>query len=93
MLTLTENASAVVRQISERMPDTEQAGLRLASAPDGAGLTVSAVPEATPGDQVLQQDGAVVYLEDVASVALSDQVLDATVDDQGTVAFSLAPQS
>jgi Fe-S cluster assembly iron-binding protein IscA len=93
VLTLTQNASAIVKELIDRLPEADTAGLRLSSDVAEGGLTVSAVGAPEPGDQVVEQGGATVYLEDAASVALSDQVLDAAVDPQGSVQFSLAPQA
>jgi iron-sulfur cluster assembly protein len=45
------------------------------------------------GDQVIETSGARVFLEPGAAVALDDKSLDAQVDDQGTVAFTLADQT
>ena len=46
-----------------------------------------------PGDQVLEEDGARVFLEETAAVTLDDKVLDAAVDEGGGVQFSIAPQA
>ncbi|MFE6646553.1 hypothetical protein ACFVJS_08335, partial [Nocardioides sp. NPDC057772] len=56
MLQLTENATTIVRSISEQ---SQGAGLRLASnaEPDGA-LSAALVPEAEAQDQVIEQEGA-----------------------------------
>jgi len=45
------------------------------------------------GDQVIETEGARVFLEPGAAVALDDKSLDAQVDDEGTVAFTLAEQA
>ena len=57
------------------------------------GLTVTTAEQALPGDAVVEQDGAKVYLDETAAVALGDQVLDAAVDETGGVQFSLLPSS
>jgi iron-sulfur cluster assembly protein len=54
---------------------------------------VTATQEPQPGDQTVQSEGAVVYLDPPASVQLDDQVLDASVDEAGRVQFALAPQA
>ena len=92
MLTLTENASNIVKAIVEQNGGAEDAGLRFAA--EGAdALAVSTVDGAQPGDQVVDQDGAKVYLEETAAVALGDQVLDAQVDPVGAVQFSITPSA
>jgi hypothetical protein len=41
----------------------------------------------------VEQDGARVFLDVAASVALGDKVLDAQVDEGGSVTFGITPQS
>ena len=93
MLTLTENASTIVKSIAAAQPGPETAGLRISTEDPAQGLTVSTTPEPQPGDQTVNIDGAVVYLDAPASEVLDDQVLDAAVDEAGSVQFALAPQS
>ncbi|NYG05954.1 Fe-S cluster assembly iron-binding protein IscA [Phycicoccus badiiscoriae] len=92
MLTLTENASTIVKTIVDQNLSTEDAGLRFSQeGADSGGLTVTTAEQAQPGDAVVEQDGAKVYLDETAAVALGDQVLDAAVDETGGVQFSLLP--
>ncbi len=94
MLTLTENASTIVRDISTQPGLPESAGLRITSegdAPD-ATFAVSAAEGAMPGDQVVEQSGATVYLDETAAVMLEDKILDAAVDPSGKVEFALGVQ-
>lgn len=92
MLTLTENASTIVKTIVDQNLPTEDAGLRFSQL-DGeqAALTVAAAEQAEPGDEVIEQNGAKVFLDETAAVALGDQILDAAVDDTGSVQFSILP--
>ena len=92
MLTLTENASTIVKTIVDQNLPTEDAGLRFSQL-DGeqSALTVAAAEQAEPGDEVIEQNGAKVFLDETAAVALGDQVLDAAVDDSGSVQFSIIP--
>jgi Fe-S cluster assembly iron-binding protein IscA len=92
VLTLTENASTIVKTITAQSgPDTQ--GLRISSEDPSEGLAVTTAASPEPGDQTVESDGAVVYLDAPASEALDDQVLDAAVDGDGHVQFGLAPQS
>jgi len=50
------------------------------------------VPTPEPADVVVEGPASRVFLEDVAAEALSDKVLDAGVDDQGAVSFTILPQ-
>lgn len=97
MLVLTEAAAEVVKSVT----DTPQ-------APDGTGLRISrpAPPEpggsselqlataAAPGgeDQVVETSGARVFLDPPAAEYLEDKVLDAEVDADGKVRFTLGMQ-
>jgi iron-sulfur cluster assembly protein len=93
MLAVTENATSVIQQLTDRPELAEGAGLRIASSEDGANLTVA--PASTPeaGDQVVESSGARVFLEPEAADALDDKVLDARVNDAGGVEFLVAAQS
>jgi Fe-S cluster assembly iron-binding protein IscA len=92
VLTLTENASTIVKAIVEQTGAGDDAGIRFSQegATNGA-LAVETVTAAQPGDEVVEQGGAKVFLEEGAAVALGDRTLDATVDPEGSVQFSLAP--
>ncbi len=93
MLTLTENATAIVNEITHQPGLSDSAGLRITTAgtPDPA-FEVTAASQAEPGDQVVEQGGATVYLDSEAADLLDDKVLDAAVDPSGKVEFALALQ-
>lgn len=92
MLTVTENAQAVVKGLtdSEELPDT--AGLRLAMADDATQLQVSVVPEPQPTDVVVEAGDGKVYLAEDAATVLEGQTLDAAPTEEG-VGFTLSPTS
>lgn len=92
MLTLTDNASTIVKDIAKQGAET--AGLRITSedAPEPS-FAVNAATAAEPGDQVVEQDGATVFLDENSAEQLDDKVLDAAVDEQGGVQFALAQQA
>jgi Fe-S cluster assembly iron-binding protein IscA len=92
VLTLTENASTIVKDIATQQGATESTGLRISSDDPTQGLMVTATQQPHPGDQAVEAHGAVVYLDPPAAEQLADQVLDASVDDAGRVQFVLAPQ-
>lgn len=96
MLVLTEAAAEVVKAITDTPQAPEVAGLRIASATaepgNPGGLQVSAAPGPDANDQVIDADGAHIYLEPQAASFLEDKVLDAEVDSEGTPHFSLAVQ-
>lgn len=93
MLTLTENASAIVKEIASQTGGGEGTGLRIAVEADQSSFGISAADQAEPGDQVVEQAGATVYLESQAAEVLSDKVLDAGVDESGNVQFALGQQA
>ena len=92
MLTLTENASTIVKDIASRTAG-EVTALRISvdPAPESA-FSVTATEHPEPGDEIVEQDGATVYLETQAADALTDKVLDAGVDQAGNVQFTLGQQ-
>ena len=94
MLTLTENASAIVTEITSQPGLAETAGLRITTedAPEPA-FAVSAALQGEPGDQVVEHGGATVYLDPTAADLLDDKVLDAAVDPSGKVEFAIALQA
>ncbi len=95
MLTLTENASTVVKTlVGQNAPEAQEAGLRISQdAADSPALHVIPAEAPYPGDAVIEEDGARVFLEETAAVTLDDKVLDAQVDEAGGVQFSIGIQA
>ncbi len=95
MLTLTENASTIVRDITAQIQPTEaaDAGLRITTddTPEPA-FAISATEGPQPGDAKVEQDGATVYLDGLSAEQLDDKVLDASLDPAGNVQFALGQQ-
>jgi iron-sulfur cluster assembly protein len=95
MLVLTDAAAEVVKSVTST-PQAPDAGLRIASSVPNARdagalqLTTAAVP--AEDDQVIETEGARVFLEPHAAAYLEDKVLDAQVDGEGNALFSLAAQ-
>lgn len=96
MLVLTEAAAEVVKSVTADPQAPEGAGLRIASSSAEPGNPGSLELMATAGpaenDQVVEAEGARVFLEPNAALYLRDKVLDASVDAQGNARFSLAVQ-
>jgi Fe-S cluster assembly iron-binding protein IscA len=93
MLTLTENASTIVKDITTQPGLAETAGLRITSEESAEPtFAVSAAEAPEPGDQTVETNGATVYLDEGAAVMLDDKVLDAAVDPEGRVEFALGLQ-
>ncbi|HLI36449.1 MAG TPA: Fe-S cluster assembly protein HesB [Streptosporangiaceae bacterium] len=97
MLVLTPAAVQVVKTVTAAPQAPEGAGLRISSStaePQDAGaLQVTAAEGPAEHDQVLENDGARVFLEPQAAAYLDDKVLDAQVNEQGAASFTLAQQA
>ncbi len=94
MLVLTHDAATIIRSIVEQSEVPDEGGLRIAARAlegDEATLELSVAEEPDTADEVVEQEGAQVFLEPLAAEALSDKVLDAAVQDDG-VHFTLSPQ-
>ena len=89
MLTLTDSASTVVKTLIERTPDVTDAALRIsASEVVATDLSLAVATQAEPNDTVIESAGAKVF----AALVLDDKVLDAQIDDEGGVRFSIGVQ-
>jgi iron-sulfur cluster assembly protein len=92
MLTLTDNARHAVQDIAARAGLPDQGGLRIAGSEQQAGaFELSLVPAPVDGDEVIDTEGARVFVEPTTATVLADQQLDAAPTEQGT-GFMLAPQ-
>jgi Fe-S cluster assembly iron-binding protein IscA len=83
MLSLTDRACEVIQQLVESDPKPDAAGIRIATArSDNStpryGLVIVTGPD--PGDTVVEDRGARLYLDDAVSEALDRATLDAKVD-------------
>jgi iron-sulfur cluster assembly protein len=93
MLDLTENATSMIRSIAERPESPDDAGLRVAVGGESTDrLTVAAADGPQEGDQVVEKEGARVFLDPQAAEILDDKVLDAQVGDEGGVEFLVSGQ-
>ncbi|GGC03866.1 hypothetical protein [Cellulomonas carbonis] len=92
MLTLTDNARHAVQDIASRADLPQEGGLRIAPSREEVGsFELSLVPAPADGDDVIEAEGARVFVEPSTSEVLADQQLDATASGEG-VGFLLAPQ-
>jgi iron-sulfur cluster assembly protein len=96
MLILTKAAAEVVKSFTSNPQVPDGAGLRIASPAPGTGDPESLQVTATTGpgenDQIIEKEGARVYVEPQAAAFLDDKVLDAQVDGQGKAHFYLGEQ-
>lgn len=91
MLTLTENAQTAIKTLTSEAGLPEDGGVRIAMADGGSELQMALSPEPAAGDQVIDTDGARVFVAEETAPMLDAQELDATETDQGT-GFSLRQQ-
>jgi iron-sulfur cluster assembly protein len=94
LLALTDNAVEAVKNIVSSSDDaSDTSGLRVVAERAGmqANLQLSVVPLPAEDDEVIEEQGVRVFLEQEAASLLGDKVLDATVE-QNQVAFTIADQ-
>lgn len=96
MLTLTHDAATAIQALTTKPDLPEQTGLRIASAAGDNGalsFAVSVADGPQPDDEVVEAEGARVFVDSEVVPALTDKALDAEVDEQGQVRFQLAAQT
>jgi Fe-S cluster assembly iron-binding protein IscA len=94
VLTLTDGAASVIRTLTSQPELPAETGLRITARDEEMATFQLAVTEGpVAGDQVIEAEGARVFLEPTAATALDDKALDAQVNDEGDVAFSVADQA
>jgi Fe-S cluster assembly iron-binding protein IscA len=93
LLALTDNAVEAVKTIVSSSDDvSETSGLRMVAEQAGAQMNLRlSVALPSEDDEVLEEQGARVFLEPEAASLLDDKVLDASVE-QNQVAFTIADQ-
>ncbi len=91
MLALTENVTDIVKKLAEEAPGIS--GLRIAAEADGQSLSVSPADHAEQDDQLIEQDGATIYVDGTAAELLADKILDGGVDEEGNIQFALGQQA
>jgi iron-sulfur cluster assembly protein len=83
MLTITTNAAEAIRTIIEATDVPDEGGIRIAIAQQNgaqASLELAISPAPLEGDEVLDVQGAHVFLDEMAMVALDDKSLDAQIE-------------
>ncbi|AXO33472.1 iron-sulfur cluster biosynthesis family protein [Micromonospora chalcea] len=87
MLTMTDNAVLVIRDLAAQQDVADAGGLRIAADTEAGSLSIELVPEPVRGDQVVDTEGARIFLDSDAAELLNDTSVDAVVDDEGVVQF------
>ena len=90
MLTLTENAQTAGETLTTRAGLPAEGGLKIAEQ-DSGGFELALVAGPEPGDDVVEQGAARVYVDQRTSQTLADQRLDVEAAGEGT-AFTLTRQ-
>jgi iron-sulfur cluster assembly protein len=94
LLALTDSPVEAVKNIVSSSDEaSETGGLRMVAEQKGmrTNLQVSVVPLPAEDDEVIEEQGARVFLEPEVASLLDDKVLDASVE-QDQVAFTIADQ-
>jgi iron-sulfur cluster assembly protein len=79
VLTLTEQAIQAIRGICEESETGPDGGLRISGSGSGNGdteLEFELADAAREGDDIIREDGAVVFLDEAAAAALDGKTLD-----------------
>ena len=97
MLTLTDNAAEVIRNLTAQPGLPDETGLRISTDAqgangDGAGFRLALSQGPDQGDEVIEARQARVFVQPDAAQVLDDKMLDAEVNEQGEVAFLVVPQ-
>jgi iron-sulfur cluster assembly protein len=91
MLTITSNAAEAIRAIIQSTDVPDDGGIRISIARQNgsqASLELALSPAPMEGDDVLELNGAHVFLDEMASVALDDKSLDAEMEG-GEISFGI----
>jgi iron-sulfur cluster assembly protein len=94
MLTITSDAAEAIRAIVQSTDVPDEGGIRISIARQNgsqASLELALSPAPMEGDDVLELNGAHVFLDEMASVALDDKALDAEVQG-GEISFGIVEQ-
>jgi Fe-S cluster assembly iron-binding protein IscA len=93
VLTLTDRAAATIRTLTSQPGIPEETGLRMSVQDSDAGTLALSLEGPQPGDEVVEDSGARVFVEHNAAEIVQDSELDAEFDDQGRASFMLGTQA
>jgi iron-sulfur cluster assembly protein len=89
VLTISPAASEAIKGLIAASDLPENAGIRISSHPQGPGsFELSLAPEAGEADEVVEQQGAIVFVDDEVAPILDDKTLDAQTEGE-QVAFTI----
>lgn len=83
---VTEAAAAVIQALREREGAPDEAGIRIQAVPGDAGqptigMSFESAPD--PNDEITEQSGVKVFVEEALTDQLSEAVIDARSTDEG----------
>ncbi|HEY1486112.1 MAG TPA: adhesin [Micromonosporaceae bacterium] len=90
MINLTNNAVTAIHNLTGQPNMPAGCGLRLASDPDRGAWTLSLAAEPIEGDAVVESAGARLFVDPDAAVVLTDKTIDAEMDTEGQLNFTIA---
>jgi Fe-S cluster assembly iron-binding protein IscA len=94
LFTITTEAADAIREVVESAELPGSGGMRISTAPvssNGSGptLELTVAPEPEPEDEVLDDEGAHVFLDPLAAAHVEGKILDADHEPGGGVSFTL----
>jgi Fe-S cluster assembly iron-binding protein IscA len=95
MLTVTDDAATAIRTLAAQNDLPAQTGVRISSTTGESGATalgLSVAEGPLPEDEVIEVQGARVFVDSAVAADLEDKALDAQITEQGQVQFMLANQ-
>lgn len=81
MLTVTEQAASMIRELLDHADLPDSAGLRIAQRDDHTALAMTLADEPRPDDLIVAEQDVAVFLGPVAALRVHAQTLDATTSD------------
>lgn len=88
MLALTETAKAAISGITAQSGLPESAGVRISLTTDAEQVEMALSPQPESGDDIIDEAGARVFVDEAASPRLAEHMLDAEEGPDG-VGFAL----
>lgn len=95
MLAISHTAAEVIKQVVSSAQVRDEGGIRISAQPigeEGVRLELSLATTPVPGDAIVEQEGANVFVEQTVAPLLDDKMLDAAVVDADKVTFSIVEQ-
>lgn len=95
MLTVTDDAATAIRTLAGQNDLPPETGVRISSTTGEGGapaLGLAVAEGPLPEDEVIEVQGARVFVDSAVAAGLEDKALDARITEQGQVQFMLADQ-